>query len=94
MCTRVVEEGHLAAPHSYSHDYSTVYANDSNFREEVDKTYQLIVANSPKNAEPFKVFRFPGGSYDDANYGSESVSYTHLSILISRSRFQFPDCHR
>ena len=75
MCTRVVEEGHLAAPHSYSHDYGTVYSDDTTFREEVDKTYQLIVANTPGNVEPFKVFRFPGGGYDDSNYGSAKQGY-------------------
>lgn len=75
MCTRVIQEGHLAAPHSYTHDYATVYANEQNFRDEVEKTYQLIVANTPGNVEPFKIFRFPGGSFDTDSYGSVKGTY-------------------
>lgn len=75
MCTRVIEEGHLAAPHSYTHDYATVYASEENFRDEVEKTYQLIVANTPGNVEPFKIFRFPGGSFDTDRYGSVKGTY-------------------
>lgn len=75
MCTRVIQEGHLAAPHSYTHDYATVYANEQNFRDEVEKTYQLIVANTPGNVEPFKIFRFPGGSFDTDSYGSVKETY-------------------
>ena len=75
MCTRVIQEGHLAAPHSYTHDYATVYANEQNFRDEVEKTYQLIVDNTPGNVEPFKIFRFPGGSFETDSYGSVKGTY-------------------
>lgn len=75
ICTRVVEEGHLAAVSSYSDDNAQLYASESSFKNEVDKTYQLIVANTPGNAEPFKVFRFPGGSDEDSSYGSAKQDY-------------------
>ncbi len=75
MCTRVIEEGHLAAVHAYTHDYPTIYASDSAFRDEVEKTYQLIVDHTPGHTEPFKIFRFPGGGFNDANYGAEKQGY-------------------
>lgn len=75
ICTRVVEEGHLAAVKSYSDDNAQLYASESSFMDEVDKTYQLIVANTPGNTEPFKVYRFPGGSDEDSSYGSDKQDY-------------------
>lgn len=62
LCARVIDEGHLAASHTYSHSYSTVYSDESTFIEEVQKTYELIVNSTPANKEPFKIFRFPGGA--------------------------------
>lgn len=75
MCTRVIEEGHLAAVHAYTHDYPTIYASDSSFRDEVERTYQLIVDHTPGHTEPFKIFRFPGGGFDDENFGPEKQNY-------------------
>lgn len=62
LCARVIDEGHLAASHTYSHSYSTVYSDESTFIDEVQKTYELIVKSTPSNKEPFKIFRFPGGA--------------------------------
>lgn len=66
---------HLAALHSFTHEYSTVYANETDFMDEVQRTYELICENSPNGEQPFKLFRFPGGGFNDANYGPEKQQY-------------------
>ncbi len=70
LCARVIDEGHLAAVHTYSHSYTKVYSDESTFMDEVQKTYQLIVDSSPNKKEPFKIFRFPGGSAGNSQYSS------------------------
>ncbi|MGN0180802.1 MAG: polysaccharide deacetylase family protein [Candidatus Ornithomonoglobus sp.] len=62
LCTRVMQEGHLASVSSYTNVYSTIYSNEATFMNEINKTYELITANAPGGIEPFKLFRFPGGS--------------------------------
>ncbi|MGN0163332.1 MAG: polysaccharide deacetylase family protein, partial [Candidatus Ornithomonoglobus sp.] len=62
LCTRVMQEGHLAAVSSYTNVYSTIYSNEASFTNEIKKTYELITENAPNGVEPFKLFRFPGGS--------------------------------
>lgn len=65
---RIVEEGHTIGMHSYSHDYSVVYASVEGFLEEFYKNFQQIreaTGTSPT------VFRCPGGSingYDGGFY--------------------------
>lgn len=62
LCTRVMQEGHLAAVSSYTNVYSTIYSNEATFMNEVNKTYELIAENAPAGIEAFKLVRFPGGS--------------------------------
>ncbi len=62
LCARVMQEGHLAAVSSYTNVYSTIYSNEATFMNEIEKTYELITQNAPGGQEPFKLFRFPGGS--------------------------------
>lgn len=75
MCARVISEGHLAAPHSYSHEYSKVYASETDFAAELENTYNLIVSKTPGHTEPFKVFRFPGGSFTNGSYSVQKQQY-------------------
>lgn len=62
LCTRMMEEGHLVLPLSYSGNLDTLYASKTDFMDQIDKTYDLICENSPTAAKPFKIYRFPGGS--------------------------------
>lgn len=75
VCARVQEEGHLAAVYSYSGDQSVMYGNETVFMDEVEKTYQLIADNAPDGSEPFKLFRFPGGTYNGAGYMDKKTAY-------------------
>lgn len=62
LCTRIMEEGHLVLPLSYSGNPDTLYASKTDFIDEIDKTYDLICDSSPTSSKPLKIYRFPGGS--------------------------------
>ncbi|MGN0106917.1 MAG: polysaccharide deacetylase family protein [Hominilimicola sp.] len=62
MARRVYEEGHLIANHSDGHNYEKLYASTDSFINEINKCYETIKSVTGE-AEPFKLVRFPGGSY-------------------------------
>lgn len=57
--SRIVEEGHTLAMHSYSHEYDKVYANAESFREDVDMIHDFLYEQTGVDC---KYYRFPGGS--------------------------------
>jgi peptidoglycan/xylan/chitin deacetylase (PgdA/CDA1 family) len=75
MCARVIQEGHLAAPLSYSDDFRSLYSSKADFIDDMNKTYELINQNAPSGKEQFKIVRFPGGSFDESGYGFNRESY-------------------
>lgn len=62
MLQRIYQKGHSIGNHSYSHNYSYIYKNTTNFIGEINKTNGIL-----KNVlgEDFdsKLVRFPGGSF-------------------------------
>lgn len=74
MARRVYEEGHLIANHSYSHEYKELYASSESFMSEVTQTYEKI-KEATGEEEPFKLIRFPGGSYNAGSYGAKKQEY-------------------
>ncbi len=77
MARRVYEEGHLIANHSYAHNYSALYAQQENFISEVTKTEELI-KNITCEENIFKLFRYPGGSYDAGTWGHKKQLYKQV----------------
>lgn len=75
LCARAMEEGHLVLPMSMSGDPDTLYADKTTFMDEVNKTYKLIVENSPSTKKPIKLYRFLGGGYENTSYGSNKQIY-------------------
>lgn len=59
---RIADEGHSIASHSYSHDYSTVYANTDSFKEELHKAKETLI-NIVGEEGYTDIFRFPGGAF-------------------------------
>lgn len=61
LVRRIYDEGHAIGNHSYSHDYTSVYASPQQFSEEIEKCKNAI-----DKALGFEykshVLRFPGGS--------------------------------
>lgn len=74
MAKRVHDEGHLIANHSYSHDYDALYASEESFKNEMEKCYEVI-KNVTGEEEPFKLIRFPGGSYNAGDHAAEKQQY-------------------
>lgn len=67
------KEGHLLANHSYAHEYKDLYATSESFMGEIDKTEALIADICGE--EPFKLIRFPGGSYNAGDHAAEKQVY-------------------
>lgn len=76
IARRVYDEGHLLANHTYSHDYKALYATGESFIGEVEKTEGLI--REVTGEEPFKLMRFPGGSYNAGDHAAEKQKYKTL----------------
>lgn len=63
----IVAQGHTLGMHSYSHNYTDIYASVENFLNDMYKVFTLIRDNT--GAAP-TAFRFPGGSINSYNYGT------------------------
>lgn len=74
MARRVYEEGHLIANHSYSHNYDKLYATEEAFITEI-LTCEDIIKGVMNGEEPFKLIRFPGGSYNAGDHAAEKQIY-------------------
>lgn len=87
MARRVHEEGHLLANHSQSHNYDKLYASETSFMNEIESTEDAIqrVTNSEHT---FKLFRFPGGSYNAGDHASEKQTYKET---LAKNNFYYID---
>ncbi len=88
LCTRMIEEGHLVAPLSYTNNPDILYEDKDGFADEVDKTYKLIVENTLDQTEPFKVYRFIGGSGSNTTFGSAKQTYKGV---LAKNGYYFAD---
>ena len=86
LARRVYDEGHLIANHSYYHDYKALYASSDSFFNEIDKTFNSI--REVTGEEPFKLIRFPGGSY---NYGDHAKVKQQYKALLKQKGYYFAD---
>ena len=85
------EKGHFIANHSYSHQYSQVYASTESILEEYNKCTQAIQNAIGVSTYNPHLFRYPGGSYggpyhDVKQAGIEllkqnQVTYTNWNCL-------------
>lgn len=71
--SRIVEEGHTLAMHSYSHVYDTVYASKESFMEDVTEIHDFLYEQTGIDCN---FYRFPGGS-------SNTVSKVGVQELIT-----------
>lgn len=80
---QVNEEGHCIGNHTYSHDYSTVYASDYSIIKDIEKNDDAIKRVIPSYNK--KLFRFPGGTYGKNKSYLEAVKsngYTYFDWNI------------
>lgn len=70
---RIVEEGHTLGMHSYTHDYSVIYASEEAFMEDMKKLQHYLYDVTGVQST---YIRFPGGS-------SNKVSDVDMRLLIT-----------
>lgn len=70
---RIVEEGHTLGMHSYTHDYSVIYASEEAFMEDMEKLQRYLYDVTGVQS---MYIRFPGGS-------SNKVSDVDMRLLIT-----------
>ena len=81
---RIVAAGHTLAMHSWSHDYTRVYASVESFLEEFNQLYELIYQVT--GVYP-AIFRFPGGSINSYDRGV----YQEIIAEMTRRGFVYFD---
>lgn len=81
---RIVAEGHTLAMHSWSHDYSKIYASVEDFLGDFDQLYHWIYQVT--GVYP-SVFRFPGGSINSYDRGL----YQEIIAEMTRRGFVYFD---
>ena len=70
---RIVQEGHTLGMHSYTHDYSVIYASEEAFMEDMEKLQRYLYDVTGVQST---YIRFPGGS-------SNKVSDVDMRLLIT-----------
>lgn len=70
----IVEQGHTIALHTYTHNYSSVYASDDAYFSDLQKISDLVYQQTGVRST---ILRFPGGS-------SNTVSRKYCKGIMSR----------
>ncbi len=66
LLRRIVEEGHTLAMHTYSHNYTKIYASVEDYLADMNELFTYI---QKVTGETPTLFRFPGGSINGYNSG-------------------------
>lgn len=88
MARRVYEEGHLIANHSDGHNYAKLYVSTDTFMNEINDCYEQIKTVTGEE-EPFKLVRFPGGSFKS---GADSYSPVKQECKQVMAEYGFYQC--
>lgn len=72
LYNRIVDEGHTLGMHSYTHVYSSIYASEEAFIQDIDSIHDFLYEQTGVDC---KFYRFPGGS-------SNTVSKVDIQTLI------------
>lgn len=73
MYSRILDEGHSLGMHSFTHEYSQIYASTEAFATDVDRISDFLFEKT--GVRPL-IYRFPGGS-------GNTVSHTDIKDLES-----------
>jgi len=80
LLRRIVEEGHTLGMHSYSHNYSKIYASTEDYLADM---YRIFTQIRDTTGFTPTLFRFPGGSIN----GYNSAIYQDLIAEMMRRGF-------
>ena len=79
IAKRIVNEGHLLACHTYSHDFPTIYSSPDAFMKDVAKWRSTVTKAIGWDAGSYYV-RFPGGS-NNSSVGGRDGRGAYLNAL-------------
>lgn len=73
LYTKIANDGHALANHTYSHDYKYVYASPENFKADIKKLDKFLTEVTGQ--EPTHIIRYPGGSNNTVSrkYGGRNI---------------------
>lgn len=81
---RIVKEGHTLGMHSFSHDYSKVYASEDAFEEDLKKIQTFLYRITGVKST---YYRFPGGSSNSVS----SVPIENLIRILNKNHVTYYD---
>ncbi|MGI5839187.1 MAG: polysaccharide deacetylase family protein [bacterium] len=89
MYRRIVGEGHALGNHTYSHDYSYIYASLDNYLADTEKLADLLEAATGVRPQ---LIRFPGGSNNQVSwrYGGKQLMIDLAREMTARG-YEFFD---
>ena len=85
---RAAREGHTVAIHTYSHDYSKVYASDDAFLADLQAIQQVIAKHTGQTTT---LTRFPGGSSNTISQLYNRGIMTRLTKILTEKGYTFFD---
>lgn len=77
----IVAQGHSIGAHTYSHDYSSIYASDDAYYKDLQKILNLIEKESGIST---KLIRFPGGSSNTVSRICEGIMGRVANEVVDR----------
>ena len=95
LAQRIVDEGHVIASHSYSHQFSTLYADVESFTQELYTAKDAII-NVVGEENFTDIFRFPGGAFTNQREEfkealiEENIPYVNWNCLTGDSESSNP----
>ena len=81
---RIVEEGHTIAPHTFTHNFKSIYSSVEAYLNDFNKIYTLIYETT--GVKP-TIFRFAGGSKNSFNKNN----YREIIAEMTRRGFDYYD---
>ncbi len=84
----IVNRGHAIGLHTYSHDYSKIYASDEAYFKDLNKISNLV--NTQTGIET-KIMRFPGGSSNTVSRKYSKGIMTRLSKEVTNQGYAYFD---
>ena len=88
VLTRAAQEGHTVAIHTYSHDYSRIYASDAAFMADLEAIQSKIQQYTGIKT---MLTRFPGGSSNSVSSAYNRGIMTRLTQKLQSMGYQYFD---
>lgn len=85
---RMINEGHTIGIHGYTHDFSTLYASDAAFMQNVNRLNDKLEKDFGYRTN---LIRFPGGSSNTVSRKYSKGIMTRLSKLVPASGYIYYD---